>query len=327
VKITLRYQVSQNVIHQERIATGDSVGEDRSIEYDLPTLTPEERTLLLAANIVPPRNYTVSASTIELRPYSLENGKISYEYAWLIQDRVLSPAEGLTAVSALLATQPPLLEQAEQKRIEKEQEQKVYWERIEAACERYLRLPRKRVNEVYEALNYQERTDFNRDPRITQRREAWKQEDDAMKTAQTEAKQARKRAQIVAWVPEHGTPSQQERLAAGMLPDAEVVDAMRDQAFAAVTLPLYELLTKEDIEHTEDCYGERGLEYESVELHVATAVQFELLKLVRGAMPGATVSLRRHTGKCNTCDGTVTRIGILSVLTVGEFEFRREFAV
>jgi len=325
VKIRLVYHVCTEVIRQERIATGDSPGEERSIEYDLTALTQEERKLLLDAASVAAHSY--AANTVELRPYRISSEhSLVYSYQWLEQGHVLTPEQGIAAIGTLRATRAALLEQAEQQTLAEQKRKQAHQQKISDAVEQWLGLPRDRTVEVYQSLSRQEQQEFDLDSRVVERRAQWRREDEAQTTAEAEAKRVRKQAQIAAWVADHGTLSQQERLAAGLLDEAEVLDGIREQTFAPVSLPLYRKLVTEDVDHNEEC-GHYDVDYASDEAKDATEAEFDTLKVIRAALPAATVTLRRHTATCNTCDRTATRAGILAVVTVGEFDLRREFGV
>src|SRR5690606_29348812 len=60
-------------------------------------------------------------------------------------------------------------------------------------------------------------------------REEWRQQE----TAAQIAAHARKKQAVAEWVAQHGTPEQQARHAAGLLPMEEVIEAMADQVFEA----------------------------------------------------------------------------------------------
>lgn len=218
------------------------------------------------------------------------NGDIGRVYPRLCFDHTLSQEELLAEVVRINALHASLVPDRDAKRAELKAEQK------------------RRDREVAQEAEF-----------IRRRQE----EAEARKRAQAAAKQA----QIATWVAKHGSQSQKERLAAGLLPEQEAIDALRDEAFAALAAhPLYNRLVSEDVEHKDECpYSE--VSYDSSDAEDATEAQFEALKQIKSALPTAVVTLRTHTAECANCKATTTRAGILVVLTVGEFEFRREFAV
>jgi hypothetical protein len=76
------------------------------------------------------------------------------------------------------------------------------------------------------------------------RHDEWKAEacrrndaDAAAKKAADKAREEVKSAAITAWVSEHGTASQRARLADGLLPRSEILNAMAAQAFASAGVP------------------------------------------------------------------------------------------
>jgi len=328
MEVTLKYLVSREVIWQEQIATGESVGwERRSIVYDLKALTPDERTLILDALTI---IGTYPPAVIELRALqaSKTNGlHLETTYQWLEQSHVLTPAEGLEALRLLSATGDSLLDAAraeiEHERVQKER----YTQRIASLAEQFLSLPREQANALREKLPYNEARDLARHPDAARRIDEWSAADKAAAQAAADASHLRKQAQIQAWVAEHGSPSQRERLAAGLLPGDEIVNAMRDAALESLSeFPLYVPLSVQDIDHDENCCAESAV-FESCAAPDASALEFEALKRLRALIPDANVGLRRHTGTCNHCDATAARTGLLVVVVVGEFEFRREYAV
>lgn len=141
----------------------------------------------------------------------------------------------------------------------------------------------------------------------------------------------RRASQISAWVSEHGTPNQQARHNRNMLPESEVLDAMRNEAFSALgEIPRYQRIT--DDEMRAECGDEydSGCEYSANTITELTAEQFDLLTKIESSIPRAVVEFREHVGylvgRDEADDPDVRRISAHVTVNVGEFEFTREFA-
>lgn len=135
--------------------------------------------------------------------------------------------------------------------------------------------------------------------------------------------------QIAAWVSEHGTANQQARMAAGLLPREEVLQEIEAAAYAALNeFPRYVPLAGKDVAHVAGCYGE-SVHFSSEAAKEATAEEWERMEAIRVAAPaGASIELRTHRGQCQQrgCDLDAYRSGIKVTITVGAFEFTREYA-
>jgi hypothetical protein len=146
-----------------------------------------------------------------------------------------------------------------------------------------------------------------------------------------------KKRVIAAWIDTHGTPDQQVRQAAGVLPMDEAMGAITDQTFASVAnrseymrdgaarlqqhlrqFPKYVdvIITREDLQVT------------SAHASTASTPQWALVQELRQAFPGATVTLRMHR-LAWTQDRTAPTIivyGVLVTQKCGPVTLRREFA-
>ena len=146
---------------------------------------------------------------------------------------------------------------------------------------------------------------------------------------QAEAEKAmRRQDQIERWIAEKGTDNQRKRHDLKLLPESEVLDAMRDEAFAVLNdFPRYDKITKREVESA--CYLEypNDIDFEVDDAESATADEFDLMERFQQLVPNAVVVLRRHTGTCghDNCD-PVKRASLYVSITVGEIEFTREYA-
>ena len=139
------------------------------------------------------------------------------------------------------------------------------------------------------------------------------------------------------WIAKHGTPEQQARQAAGVLPMDEAIDAISEHAFEAVAnhpryvadgvvrlqalvrrLPGYEnvVVTATDVSVTGDSVQEM------------TAAQWALVIQFQALLPGASIALRRHVveWKKDRAVRVGPIFGVLVTKRVGPFTVRREFA-
>jgi hypothetical protein len=140
------------------------------------------------------------------------------------------------------------------------------------------------------------------------------------------------------WIAEHGTPEQQTRQAAGVLPIEEAIEAMTDYAFAALSEhPQYvadgpariqEAVNRatasgEAIVSTTDVIVTSG------NAETMTASQWATVGRIRSLVQEATAVLRIHN-VCWKKDRTITVgpfFGVLVTQRVGPFTLRREFAI
>jgi hypothetical protein len=142
---------------------------------------------------------------------------------------------------------------------------------------------------------------------------------------------------IAEWVAQHGTPDLRARHAAGVLPMADAVEAIADQAFAAVgDRPIY---TRDGVatlqahlrqfpEYTEVAVSPRDLVVTSAPALNATAEQWAVVRALQAAIPDATVILRSHrlSWKRRQQAPSLTLTSALVTQEVSPFTLRREFA-
>jgi hypothetical protein len=146
------------------------------------------------------------------------------------------------------------------------------------------------------------------------------------KVAEKVAAKQRRRDQIAAWVADNGTPNQQSRLKAGLLPEKEILGAMREEAFAP--LAGLERYDKIRVQEFCECGGEHDSDskFEVWDAETATAKEFDRIEEIKKLMPNATVTLRVHYGSCEICGYDKKRSGIMVRVKIGEIEFSREYA-
>jgi len=121
-----------------------------------------------------------------------------------------------------------------------------------------------------------------------------------------------------------------------LLPDEEIINAIREEFFAALTdFPRYEKLTWDDVDCSCGDYDEKKVIFDANDSNTATAEQFELMEKIKTLIPAAEITLREHTAYCDRCnedddvddDGEIKLYSLKVGVTVGEFYFTREYAV
>jgi hypothetical protein len=146
-----------------------------------------------------------------------------------------------------------------------------------------------------------------------------------------------KKRVIAEWVAAYGTPDQKERQAAGVLPMDEAIEAITDQAFAALgSRPRYAHdgvdRLQEHVRRVPDFANAiiaRGdLVVTSTNVDRMTAAQWALVNDVRALVPDATVILRAHKigWKRDPRIAVGPVFGVLVTTRMRPFTLRREYA-
>ena len=153
-----------------------------------------------------------------------------------------------------------------------------------------------------------------------------------------ERKAAECRAFLTDLVTEHGTQNQQERMGCDLLPQKEIVDAIRDQVFAPFAdLPRYEKITRKECCTCEDYHDCREgkpckLNCETSSPESVTAEQWDKLREIDqlieslGLEEKADSRFRLHCCEVSCCDGEVERMGIIVEIKAGPLTLSREFS-
>lgn len=151
--------------------------------------------------------------------------------------------------------------------------------------------------------------------------------------AEKDRKAAEKQALKAEWVSKYGTDDMKERFEAGVLPEDELFDVVRDHLYAPLNdFPRYQKMKKSDIcEADEYEYESHRVSYKTEDLTEMTADQFAMMKKIKAAaQEGAVIEARKHVGVCADCgndEGYLKRVGFMVRVTVGEFEFSREYGM
>jgi hypothetical protein len=139
------------------------------------------------------------------------------------------------------------------------------------------------------------------------------------------------------WIAAHGTPEQQVRQAAGVLPIEEAIDAMTDSAFGPlVDRPRYVADGVSRIREAIQCRLSAGgditvspadVAVSSTNAETMTAAQWAAISEIRAILPDATVVLRVHkvSWKKDPAIAITPCFGILVTQRLGPFTLRREF--
>jgi hypothetical protein len=139
------------------------------------------------------------------------------------------------------------------------------------------------------------------------------------------------------WIATRGTPEQQARQAAGVLPIAEAVDLMTDETFRPLDRwPIYPLDGAERLQahlrqfpqFAHATVTPRDLAITVADTPTASAAQWALVQELQKALPGATVTLRAHklAWQRDAEAPTITVFGARVKYKLGPFTLCREYA-
>jgi len=137
------------------------------------------------------------------------------------------------------------------------------------------------------------------------------------------------RKQIEIWTLANGTKSQKERLAAGLLPESEIVDAIRSATYAPLDkFPRFKKLKTTDVCNDDSGWGDHEVNFSVEDANSLTADEFVVLKNLQNVAPkNSVITPRIHTAECSDCGNTVTRLGFMVKIQVGELSFSREYGL
>lgn len=143
---------------------------------------------------------------------------------------------------------------------------------------------------------------------------------------------------IAEWVARCGTPDQQDRRAAGVLPVEEAVEGMADEAFAAAgDRPRYvrdgverlQAFLRQFPKYAKAVVTKLDLVVTSANAEHATEAQWTLKKELEELLPATELTLRLHrlSWKKDSNAPTLTQFGVLVTCKRGPFTVRREYLV
>jgi len=164
---------------------------------------------------------------------------------------------------------------------------------------------------------------------------AMKEQNLQQRAAQLALHEEKKRF-IADWMAAHGTPDQQARQAAGVLPMEEAIEAITDEAFAVLAArPHYQHDGHERLqahvrrlpEHRDVVISRNDLLVTSADAKAMTAPQWAAVQDLQVSLPEATVTLRAHkvAWKRDPKNALPPIFGVLVTQRVGPFTLRREY--
>ena len=142
----------------------------------------------------------------------------------------------------------------------------------------------------------------------------------------------RRQAQLDDWVNNYGTDNQKARHALNLLPENEILDALRNKAFECLdSCERFEHLADDDVCICEYDDGQSHVEYESMQSEEATDYQFDKMSEIMALIPKTTdvytAQMIDYIGECSMCGNKVVRKSVRIEVVVGELTFSREYAV
>lgn len=165
-----------------------------------------------------------------------------------------------------------------------------------------------------------------------------KREQNLQERAKQLALHDEKKRFVADWIAKHGTAEQQARQAAGVLPMAEAIEAIADQAFAPASdhpryvrdgaVRLQELL-RASSDHANVVVAPSDVVAETEVLKTATAAQWATAGKLRTILPGGAVTLmaQRLWYRPAPAAGQCRETFVLVALPVGPVTVRREYGV
>jgi hypothetical protein len=143
---------------------------------------------------------------------------------------------------------------------------------------------------------------------------------------------------IAEWIAAKGTRDQQERLAAGLLPITEAIEAIADEVFGVLRdWPEYSRNGAEVLQthlrrypqYAKVAISQADLTVVDANATQATAAEWDAAQRARSLVPNATVTLRTHrlTWRKKPTAPSVVMRGLLVAQNVGPFTVRREFRI
>lgn len=163
-----------------------------------------------------------------------------------------------------------------------------------------------------------------------------RREQNLQKRARQLAQHEEKKRFVADWIAKHGTPDQQARQAAGVLPMDEAIEAIAEQVFAPASgHPRYvrdgasrlQELLRANPEHTNVVVARSDVFAETTVLKTATAAEWATVEKLRGTFPDGIVTLMTQRLRWRIApEAAEVREQFVAVqLAVGPVAVRREF--
>jgi hypothetical protein len=151
----------------------------------------------------------------------------------------------------------------------------------------------------------------------------------AQAAARRQASQQRRTQQLAAWVENHMDDNARARFKLNLLPEDEILDAIRAAAYEPFDgLERYRKIRFDDITHGDLCLEGQSLDCDTDEAKHLSAEQFERFRAIEAAAPeGAKLKALIHSCACETCNAGTIRRSVQVVIPVGELLFSREYAL
>lgn len=164
-----------------------------------------------------------------------------------------------------------------------------------------------------------------------------KREQNLQERAKQLALHEEKKRFVADWIAKHGTPDQQARQAAGVLPMTEAIEAIADQAFAPASgCPRYvrdgaarlQELLRASSDHANVVVEPSDVVAETTVLKTATASQWAVAEKLRATFPHGTVTLMAQLLRCRKAlsAASMHEAFVAVSVVVGPFVLRREFS-
>lgn len=142
---------------------------------------------------------------------------------------------------------------------------------------------------------------------------------------------ARRTEQLALWLATKGSESMRRRAARNLLPEEDLVAAIRNDAFAPLdAFKRFERMTDADVRKALDCpNSDMSVTYDTRVAESAHDEDIDMLERIEALVPGATCTLMAHEGKLedDDSDASLMRYSVRVEIQVGEFEFSREYSV
>lgn len=162
------------------------------------------------------------------------------------------------------------------------------------------------------------------------KKEAEKKAKEEVEKAEKLRKEKAKEEQIKKWVEENGTWNQKKRYENYLLPESEVVDAIRDEAYNS----LNDFHRYEETKASDVCTCEEGCAIDYYEVKKATEVSAEefeafekIAKAAKKAHPEAIVTIMDHISTSTDCGNTVVVKSVRVEVEIGVIKFSREYVM
>ncbi|EIC20711.1 hypothetical protein [Thiorhodovibrio frisius] len=151
----------------------------------------------------------------------------------------------------------------------------------------------------------------------------------AQSAARRQASQQRRAKQLSAWVENHMDDNAKARFKLNLLPEDEILDAIRATAYQPLDgFERYRKIRFDDITHGDQCIDGQSLDCDTDESNHLSAEQFERFRAIDAAAPeGAKLKALIHSCACETCNAGTIRRSVQVVIPVGELLFSREYAL